>query len=127
MIANIDFPFHFDHRGRTAASPSDDKHIRDMIEELLFTAPGERVNRPDFGCGLLGLCFEGNSAAMAGAVQSTVQASLIRWLGDVIDVQAVQAQSEDATLTVTVAYAVKRTGQRSVQRFVQGPSGNVES
>ena len=57
---NIDFPFHFDARGRTATPPTTD-HIRDMIEQLLFTAPGERVNRPDFGSGLLQMVFAPNS------------------------------------------------------------------
>ena len=57
---NIDFPFHSDSRGRTATTDDDD-HIRDMIEQFLFTNPGERVNRPDFGSGLLQLVFAPNS------------------------------------------------------------------
>jgi uncharacterized protein len=44
---NLDFPYHFDARGRTAAI-DDAGHIRDMVEQLLFTNPGERVNRPDW-------------------------------------------------------------------------------
>ena len=82
---NIDFPFHFDGRGRTAATDDDD-HIRDMIEQLLFTSPGERVNRPDFGSGLLQLVFAPNSPELAAALQFTMQAALQRWLGDLIDV-----------------------------------------
>ena len=70
---NIDFPFHFDGRGRTAATDDDD-HIRDMIEQLLFTNPGERVNRPDFGSGLLQLIFAPNSPELAAALQFTLQA-----------------------------------------------------
>ena len=53
---NLDFPYHFDSHGRTAAIDYD-AHIRDLIEQVLFTAPGERVNRPDFGSGLLRLVF----------------------------------------------------------------------
>ena len=68
---NIDFPFHFDGRGRTAAT-GDDDHVRDMIEQLLFTSPGERVNRPDFGSGLLQLVFAPNSPELAAALQFTV-------------------------------------------------------
>ena len=63
---NIDFPFHFDDRGRTATTTLDD-HVRDLIEQLLFTSPGERVNRPDFGAGLLQLVFAPNSAELAAA------------------------------------------------------------
>ena len=83
---NIDFPFHFDGRGRTATT-TDDDHIRDMIEQLLFTNPGERVNRPDFGSGLLQMVFAPNSPELAAALQFTTQAALQRWLGDLIDLQ----------------------------------------
>ena len=83
---NIDFPFHFDDRGRTAPTDDDD-HVRDMIEQLLFTSPGERVNRPDFGSGLLQLVFAPNSPELAAAVQFMVQAALQQYLGDLIDVQ----------------------------------------
>src|SRR6266699_3119869 len=94
---NIDYPFHFDSRGRTAATDDDD-HIRDMIEEFLFTNPGERVNRPDFGAGLLQLIFAPNSPELAAALQFTLQAGLQRWLSDVILVQKVEVTSEDSTL-----------------------------
>ena len=111
---NIDFPFHFDNRGRTAIT-GDDDHIRDMIEQFLFTNPGERINRPDFGSGLLGMVFEPNSPELAAALQQTIQAGLIRWLGDLIDVTAVKVTSEEEKLHIIVQYAVKRTGEeRSV-------------
>src|SRR3954464_9747561 len=105
---NIDFPFHFDSLGRTATAGYDD-HIRDMIEQVLFTGPGERVNRPDFGSGLMQLVFAPNSPELAAAVQFTAQASLQRWLEDVIELQAVDVSSEDAVLRVTVQYAVRAT------------------
>ena len=116
---NIDFPFHFDGRGRTATT-GDEDHIRDMIEEFLFTSPGERVNRPDFGSGLLRMVFEPNSPEVAAALQFTIQAGLQRWLGDLIEVQTVEVTSEDATLRVLVRYAVRRTGERRTETFVQG-------
>src|SRR5437870_650365 len=106
---NIDFPFHFDNRGRTAFT-GDDDHIRDMIEQFLFTNPGERVNRPDFGSGLLQMVFEPNSAELAAALQFTIQASLQRWLADLIEVQALEVTSEEATLRVRLQYVVRRTG-----------------
>jgi phage baseplate assembly protein W len=115
---NIDFPFHFDNRGRTATRDDDD-HIRDMIEEFLFTNPGERVNRRDFGSGLLQMVFAPNSPEIASALQLTIQAGLQRWLGDVILVQKVEVTSEEATLNVLVQYVVKRTNQTQTATFTQ--------
>jgi Bacteriophage baseplate protein W len=115
---NIDFPFHFDNRGRTAAT-GDDDHIRDMIEEFLFTNPGERVNRPDFGSGLLQLVFAPNSPELAATLQVTIQAGLQRWLSDVIVTQKVEVTSEDSTLRVLVHYVVNRTNQTQTATFTQ--------
>lgn len=113
---NIDFPFHFDRLGRTAATGYDD-HIRDMIEQLLFTNAGERVNRPDFGSGLLQLVFAPTSPELAAALQFTVQAALQNWLGDVIDVQALEVTSVDSTLRVVVQYVVRHTGESRTETF----------
>lgn len=115
----IDYPFHIDGRGRTATSDHD-KHIRDLIEQVLFTAPGERVNRPDFGTGLQQLVFAPNSDELATATQFLVQGALQQWLGDLIQVEAVQVQSEEATLHVTVQYLVRRDQQRRVAAFERG-------
>src|SRR6266446_6408978 len=100
---NIDFPFHFNRRGGTATT-GDEDHIRDMIEQLLFTSPGERVNRPDFGSGLLQMVFAPNSAELAAALQYTTQAALQRYLGSVIEVQSLEVTAEDATLRVYLKY-----------------------
>jgi phage baseplate assembly protein W len=107
---NIDFPFGFDQRGRTA-STDDDDHVRDMIEQLLFTNPGERVNRPDFGSGLLQMVFGPNSPEIAAALQFTVQAALQRYLGDVIRVDSLEVVSNDATLQVELSYTILATGE----------------
>lgn len=112
----LDFPFHFDNLGRTATTGNDD-HIRDMIEQFLFTNPGERVNRPDFGSGLLQLIFAPNSQELAATVQFTVQAGLQRWLGDVIEVQALEVTSADASLRVDLQYVVRRTQETRVENF----------
>ena len=116
---NIDFPFHFDRRGRTAVTDDND-HIRDMIEQLLFTSPGERVNRPDFGSGLMQLVFAPNSPELAAALQFTAQAALQQWLGDVIEVRALEVVSQDATLTVEITYAVRKTGETRRETFTRG-------
>jgi phage baseplate assembly protein W len=115
---NVDFPFHFDERGRTAAA-DDDAHIREMIEQVLFTAPGERVNRPGFGSGLMQLVFAPNSPELAAATQFSVQATLQQFMGDLILVEAVNVQSTEATLTVQVQYVVRRTQQRQTAQFTR--------
>ena len=115
---NIDFQFHFDARGRTAATDDND-HIRDMIEEFLFTNPGERVNRPDFGSGLRQLVFAPNSPELAATVQFTIQAGLQRWLSDLIFLQKVEVTSLDSTLSVLVQYVLKRTNQTQTATFTQ--------
>jgi phage baseplate assembly protein W len=116
---NIDFPFHFDGLGRTAEVDWDG-HIRDLIEQVLFTSPGERVNRPDFGSGLRQLVFAPNSDELAAATQVLVQGALQEWLGELIQVNDVQVESEEATLRVLVQYTVRRTQQNKVAEFKRG-------
>jgi phage baseplate assembly protein W len=116
---NIDYPFHFDGRGRTALTGYDD-HIRDMIEQFLFTNPGERVNRPDFGSGLLQMVFEPTSPDVAAVMEQTIMAGLQRWLGDLIQVHALDVTSEEATLRVELQYVVRRTGVSHTETFERG-------
>jgi phage baseplate assembly protein W len=112
----IDFPYQIDRRGRTAAT-DDEAHIRDMIEQLLFTMPGERVMRPTFGSGLAQLVFQPNSEELATAVQFLVQGNLQQWLGELIMVEQVEVTSSESTIEVRVQYVVRRTGQRRVEPF----------
>ena len=113
---NIDFPFHYDDLGRTARTDDED-HIRDMIEQFLFTNAGERVNRPDFGSGLLQLIFAPNSPELASTLQFTVQAGLQQWLGDLIEVRELAVTSEEAILRVEITYAIRRTNEVRTQTF----------
>jgi phage baseplate assembly protein W len=115
-MMQIDFPFAFDSRGRTAQTAGDE-HIRDLIEQVLFTTPGERVNRPTFGAGLSQLVFAPNSDELATATQFLAQGALQQWLGDLIQVEAVAVSNEDSTLRVTVQYLVRRNQQRQVANF----------
>jgi phage baseplate assembly protein W len=115
---NIKFTYHFDDRGRTAET-DEDSHIRDMIEQVLFTSPGERVNRPTFGSGLLQLVFQPNSDELAATIQFLVQGALQQWLGDLIEVNAVEARAEDATLMITIVYTVRRNQQRQIAHFTR--------
>ena len=90
---------------------------------MLFTAPGERVNRPTFGCGLMQLVFAPNSDALAATSQFLVQGALQQWLGDLIVVEAVQVEADDATLRVTVQYLIRRTQTRQTAEFARGGAG----
>jgi Bacteriophage baseplate protein W len=113
---NTDFPFAFDARGRTAEC-DDAAHVRDMLEQLLFTNPGERVNRPDFGSGLLQLVFAPNSLELAAALQFTTRAAIQQWLGDVLDLEALDVTPDDATLRIAIRYTVRRTGESRTESF----------
>lgn len=112
----IDHPLRLDARGRTAATSSED-HIRDLIEQVLFTSPGERVNRPTFGTGLLQLVFAPNSEELATATQFLVQGALQQWLGELIQVDTVDVRSTDSTLRVIVEYVIRRDLRRQVSEF----------
>lgn len=107
---NIDFPFHIDSRGRSAEC-NDAAHVRDMLEQLLFTNAGERVNRPEFGSGLMQLVFAPNSPELAAALQFTMRAAIQQWLGDVLDLQLLDVRADDAVLRITLRYALRRTGE----------------
>jgi len=119
----LDYPFHIDNRGLTATRTEDD-HIRDMIHQVLFTNPGERVNQPDFGCGLLSLVFMPNSDVLATATQFTVQGALQRWLIDVIQVEQVQVNSIEERLEITVAYTKRSNGERRQEKYISGGSAS---
>src|SRR6187431_3591198 len=112
----LDFPYHFDGRGRTATTGSSD-HIRDLIEQVLFTAPGERVMRPDFGSGLLGLVFEPGGPELVATTQHLVQGALQFELGHLIAVESVEVTQDDGALTVSVSYVALRTQQRTAASF----------
>ncbi len=121
-MSHLDYPLHFDARGRTAAT-DDAGYIRDLIEQVLFTAPGERVNRPAFGCAVMQLVFAPNSNELAAASQLLVQGALQQWLGDLIAVELVQVEAEDATLRVLIQYQIRRTQQRETAQFTREVAG----
>jgi len=111
------FPYQIDARGQTAEAGRE--HTRHLIEQVLFTAPGERVNRPDFGGGVLALVFAPNSDVLASAAQVAVQGALQQWLGDRIQVEAVTVESDEGTLRVTVRYVERLTQQRDTAEFTR--------
>ena len=113
---HIGYPFRIDGSGRTVAERDPD-HIRHMIEQVLFTVPGERVNRPDFGSGLMQLVFGAPNDELVAATQFLIQGSLLKWLGDLIDIDDVNVRSSEGRLEITVRYVVRRNQQRHEARF----------
>ena len=116
---NVAFPFAVDGRGRTAAC-TDRQHVRDLLELLLFTVPTERVMRPTFGTGILKLVFGGAPAA-AAATKLLVEGALQEWLGDVLEVDGVRAESSEGTLTVSIDYRVRATGESRTETMQGRP------
>ena len=117
---NLAFPYAFDSTGRTALSASLADHVRDMVELILFTSPGERVNRPTFGSGTAQLVFAPNSDVLAAAQQQAIQSGLQQWLSDLIRVQSVTVVAQDSTLLVTVVYTLVSNQQQQSQQFLYG-------
>ncbi len=110
----LDFPFGVGGSGTPNTTGADD-HLRDLIVQVLFTSPGERVNLPEFGVGVQRLVFAPNSDALRSSVQFLVAAGLRRWLGDRIEVNQVTVASvpgEEQTVVIDVVYTVKATRDR---------------
>lgn len=124
-MAHLDYPYRIDGSGRTAGTDDGD-HIRDLIEQVLFTAPGERVMRPDFGAGLLALVFEPAGAPLAATTQFLVQGALQQHLAHLIAVEAVTVEAmpdnQEGVLRVNVQYTVLRDHTRHAASF-QAPGG----
>ena len=123
---NLSFPYQIDGRGRTREARRDEGHddyIRGLIEQVIFTAPGERVMRPDFGSGLRQLLFEGNSPEMASTVQMLIQGSLQQWLGHLITVESVVVEAVESAMRVEVVYVVRRSLQQQQASFKWSSEG----
>jgi len=116
MGEHLDYPFAVDARGGAAVA-GDDNHVRDLIFQVLFTNPGERVNRPEFGCGLKSLVFMPSSPALAVALQTMVKGALQKWLEREIEVDEVAVETLDERIEVTVAYRRRVGGDRRVETF----------
>ena len=115
-MPDLAFPWRVDQRGRSAVATYED-HVADMVEAVLFTAPGERINRPDFGCGLDRLVFAPIDATVVGAAELSVRGGLQRWLADVIEAEDVDLELEDTTVRITVRYRILTSGRVVTTRF----------
>lgn len=118
-MLHVGYPLSFDHRGRTGARGYE-RYVRELVEQVLFTNPGERVNRPEFGCGVLQLVHAPNSDQLAAAVQVSIQSSLQRWLGELLSVEALEVEHADSTLRISLVYRLLANGQRQFETFERG-------
>ena len=116
---NVAYPYRFDGRGRTAEA-AEAAYVRGLIAQVLFTQPGERVMRPDFGSGLMQLVFAPNSPELAATTQFLVQGALQQWLGQIIALEAVEVEAVESALRVTVRYVIRRSGTAQVETFERG-------
>jgi uncharacterized protein len=110
------YPFQIDHLGRTKVTNLRE-HIKQLIEQTLFTSPGERVNLPFFGCRINELLFAPNSPELLAEVTNIVYSSLIKYLSDLVTIENVTIENSDATIAVTVAYTIKRNQLKQTVTF----------
>jgi phage baseplate assembly protein W len=115
-MTQVDFPYRFDTRGRTA-SATDEEHVRQLIEQVLFTSIGERVNRPTFGSNLMQLVFAPASDEVGTVTQFLVQGALQQWVGDLIHLDSVDVELLESTIEVTVVYRLRQTGVQETATF----------
>jgi phage baseplate assembly protein W len=117
-MSAIRHPYGFDGHGRTASATVDER-IRQLLEQVVFTSSGERVNRPSFGSGVSRLVFALNSDATSSATQLVIQAALTQWLGDLVQVQAVDVANDGSQLSVTIQYVVRRSQEQRLLQVAQ--------
>ena len=110
LLYTTDFPFRFAGDGMTARTGYEG-HIRDLIEQLLFTRQGERLVRPALGCGLSDLLFGPLSDEVAAAARSTIQVAIQEFLAAQVELRALDVRAEGSALLIDIAYSLVRTGE----------------
>jgi len=108
------FPFRIDAASRQAAQAGYADHVEQMIRQVLLTDPGERIDLPDFGCGVRRLVFAPHSDALDATTQLLVTQGLGRWLAGQIDVKRVavvrpEDSPDPAQLLIRIDYVLIET------------------
>lgn len=117
MATGFGFPFGVSQEGAIVPDPDESVDLRGKIIQVLFTAPGERVNHPDFGCGLFNLVFDPGNTILGAAIEFTVGAALTRWLGDLLIVNGVDVEVVEEAISVEVAYVSRKDLSRQAVRI----------
>jgi phage baseplate assembly protein W len=119
---SVRYPFGVDtEAGRLAQEPDYAKHVEQMIKQVLLTSPGERIDRPDFGCGLRAMVFAPNSEVTSSLLQVMVFQALDRWLAGVITADKVEVSARAEVLDVRVSYLLDAHGERRFLNVVVTP------
>ncbi len=113
----LTFPYRIDRLGRTATPGDARQHARELLEQFLLTAPGERVMRPTFGGAVQQLVFAPADDQAAAAAQHLISGGIEQWLSSWIELRAVEVRSEDATMIITIDYRLRTTGDTDVAEF----------
>lgn len=110
------YPFRVDSTSQQTAQATYSDHVEQMVRQLLLTSPGERVDLPQFGCGLQALVFAPMSDALAATVQLRVLQAVNQWLAGIVTAAQVAVVTSDengalqpGTLQVTLTYTVVET------------------
>lgn len=112
-IHSIHYPFALDNSlGTLAEEPVYSQHVEQMIKQILFTSPGERINRPDFGCGLNRMVFAPNSDSTANLTQVMIVQALQKWIGNLIEVIDVKVTANNEKLEIGIVYVLKARQER---------------
>ncbi|GAB6192462.1 GPW/gp25 family protein [Desulfocastanea catecholica] len=112
-FTSLRYPFAIDPaQGRVAQETDFSAHVEQLIMQVLMTEPGERVHRPDFGCGIKRLVFAPGGEVAATLAQSVIYQALNKWLGNVIRVNEVTARAHDAMLEIRIGYVVRARGEK---------------
>ena len=122
---HLDYPYRMSGAGRTATTDDHRRHVRNLIEAVLFTAPGERVTRPEFGSGIRELRFDVNSEAMANAAEFMVQSAVQRYLSDLVVVEALEVTRDEGELRIALTYALRGEDERVTETFARPASGGI--
>lgn len=111
------FPLRMGDRAPRLATRSE--HIRGQIEQVLFTLPGERVFRPEFGAGVKALVFEPNDTPLWQITKHRLLASLAETLQGEVDPKSLEVavSGDDARLSISIAYTLAAIGHRESQVF----------
>lgn len=113
----LDLSYRADGTGRTATTDDRARRIRNLIEAVLFTAPGERVNRPEFGSGVYEMLFDSNSDALATAADFLIRSSIQRHLSDLVVIDTLTVQRNEGELKIILSYAIVGEDERRTDTF----------
>ncbi len=114
---HLEYPYRIDGAGRTATTDERRRYVRNLIEAVLFTSPGERVNRPEFGSGIRELLFDTNSEAIANATEFMVQSAIQRYLSELVVIESLEVTRNEGELRITLTYAMRDEAERVTETF----------